>query len=166
MSWTSIVTSTRCFAGQYESPHRSFGMVSGVTDDRVGQYRLKRQIHGRGAFGEVHVVVGPAQADDESRVTWAVDYSAVSSIRPDTSPLEASAALDGALRGLMLAESLGAPVTGQVVRVTRVGIILADTEPSAVRAAATAAVVRAFGLEDECQLIYDDGWRYESKPAS
>jgi hypothetical protein len=26
-----------------------------------------------GAFGEVHVVVGPAQADDESGVAWSVD---------------------------------------------------------------------------------------------
>ena len=32
------------------------------------------------------------------------------------------------------------------------------------RAAAAVAVVRAFGLEDKCQLIYEDGWRYESKP--
>ena len=135
-----------------------------MTDDRVGQYRLLRQIHGRGAFGEVHVVVGPARADDESRVIWAV-AEGERSIRPDTDPLEVSAALDGALRGLVLAESLGAPVAGQVVRVTRVGINVADTEPSAVRAAAAAAVARAFGLEDKCQLIYEDEWRYESKPA-
>jgi hypothetical protein len=148
------------------APHRSLGMVMSVTDDRAGQYRLRRQIYGRGAFGEVHVLVGPAQADDESRVKWAVDYAATSSIRPGPIPLEASAALDGALRGLMLAESLGAPVTGQVVRVTRVGINVADAEPSAVRAAASAAVVRAFGLEDECQRFYEHGRRYESKSAS
>jgi hypothetical protein len=140
-------------------------MVLGMTVDRVGQYRLMRQIHGRGAFGEVHVVVGPARADDEPRVIWAV-AEGDRSIRPDTDPMEASAALDGALRGLALAESLGAPVTGQTVRVTRVVIIMADTEPSAVRAAAAAAVVRAFGLEDECQLIYENGWRYESKPTT
>ena len=134
-----------------------------MSEDRVGRYRLTRQIHGRGAFGEVHVVVGPAQAGDESRAIWAV-AEGERSIRLDADPLDASAALDGALQGLVLAESLGAPVAEQVVRVTRVGIILADTEPSAVRAAATAAVVRAFGLEDECQLIYEDGWRYEEKP--
>jgi hypothetical protein len=68
-----------------------------VTDDRVGQYRLKRQIHGRGAFGEVHVAVGPARADDESTVIWAVAVGE-RSIRPDTDPLEFSAALDGASR--------------------------------------------------------------------
>jgi hypothetical protein len=137
-------------------------MVLSVTDDRVGHYRLRRQIHGSGAFGEVHVVVGPARDDQESRVIWAV-AEGERSIRPDTDLLEASAALDGALLGLALAESLGAPVTGQTVRVTRVVIIVADTEPGAVRAAAAAAVVKAFGLDDECQLIYKDGWRYEPK---
>jgi hypothetical protein len=135
----------------------------GVSEDRIGWYRLKRQIHGRGAFGEAHVVVGPAQAEDESRVIWSV-AEGEKSIKLHTDPLDASAALDGALRGLVLAESLGAPVMGQVVRVTRVGINVADTEPGAVRAAAAVAVVRVFGLEDKCQLIYEDGWRYEAKP--
>ena len=92
---------------------------------------------------------------------WAAEGDKYS-IQMNTDPMDASAALDGALQGLVLAQSLGAPVAEQVVRVTRVGIILADTEPSAVRAAATAAVVRAFGLEDKCQLIYEDGWRYEA----
>jgi plasmid replication initiation protein len=135
-----------------------------VTDDKVGKYRLLRQIHGRGAFGEVHVVVRPAQAGAGSRVAWAADDADMSSIRPDTDPLDASAALDGALQGLVLAESLGAPAKDQVARVTHVGINVADTEPSAVRAAASAAVIRAFGLEDKCRLIYEDGWRYEAKP--
>lgn len=131
--------------------------------DKVGKYRLLRQIHGRGAFAEVHVVVRPVQASAEPRVSWAIDDADGSSIRPDTDPLDASAALDGALHGLVLAESLGAPVKDQVVRVTHVGINVADTEPDAVHAAASAAVIRAFGLEDKCQLIYENGWRYESK---
>ena len=107
-------------------------------------------------------MVGPARPNDDSRVIWAV-AEGERSIRLDTDPLEASAALDGALHGLALVESLGAPVTGQVVRITSVVINVADTEPSAVRAAATAAVARAFGLEDECQLTYEHGWRYEPK---
>ena len=137
-----------------------------MADDKIGKYRLLRQINGRGAFGEVHVVVGPAQDDAESRVIWAVDDADMSSIQPDADPPDASAALDGALHGLMLAENLGAPVEDQVVRVTFVGINVADTEPSAIRAAASAAVIQAFGLQDRCQLLYEDGWRYESKPVS
>jgi hypothetical protein len=133
----------------------------GASEDRIGWYRLKRQIRGRGAFGEVHVLVEPARAKDEPRVIWAAEGDKYS-IQMNTDPMDASAALDGARQGLVLAQSLGAPVAEQVVRVTRVGIILADTEPSAVRAAATAAVVRAFGLEDKCQLIYEGGWRYEA----
>jgi hypothetical protein len=118
--------------------------VISVTDDKVGRYRLWRQVHGRGAFGEVHVVAGPAQADAEPRVTWAVDEADTSSIQLGTDPLDASAALDGALHGLALAESLGAPARDQIVRVTRVRINVADTEPSALHAAASAAVIRAF----------------------
>jgi len=137
-----------------------------MTEDKVGKYRLLRQIHGRGAFGEVHVVAGPAHAGAESRVIWAVNEADTSSIQPDTDPLDASAALSGALHGLMLAESLGAQVEDQVVRVTLVGTNVADTEPSAVHAAASAAVIRALGLEDKCQLVYENGWRYESKLAS
>lgn len=137
-----------------------------MTDDKVGKYRLLRQIHGRGAFGEVHVVVRPARACAESRVIWAVDDADTSSIHPDTDPPDASAALDGALEGLVLAESLGAPVKDQVVRVTHVRINVADTEPDAVHAAASAAVIQALGLEDRCQLIYDNGWRYVLKPVS
>jgi hypothetical protein len=135
-----------------------------MTDEKVGKYRLLRQIDGRGAFGEVHVVVRPAQASAESRVAWAVNDADTTSTHPDTDPLDASAALDGAFQGLVLAESLGAPVKDQVVRVTHVGINVADTEPDAVHAAATAVVIRALGLEDRCQLIYDNGWRYDRKP--
>ena len=61
---------------------------------------------------------GPLEPTMSPKVIWAV-AEGDRSIRPDTDPLEASAALDGALRGLVLAESLGAPVTGQIVRVTR-----------------------------------------------
>jgi hypothetical protein len=50
--------------------------------------------------------------------------------------------------------------------VTQVRINVADTEPSAVHAAASAAVIQAFGLEGRCQLFYEDGWHYEPKPAS
>jgi hypothetical protein len=131
-----------------------------VVDDKVGAYRLLRQIGGHGAFGEVHVVVGPAPTGAESTVIWAVDEANMSSVQPDTDPLDASAAMDGAAHGLMLAESLGASAKDQVVRVTHVGINVADTEPSALRAAAAAAVIRAFGLEDRCQLIYENEWRY------
>src|SRR5262249_33123305 len=137
-----------------------------MSEHKVGKYRLLRQIHGSGAFGEVHVVIGPAQAKAESTVIWAVDDTDMSSIQPDSDPLDTSAALDGALHGLVLAESLGAPVENQVVRVTRVGVNVADTEPSAVRAAASAAVIRALGLEDKCQLIYENGWRFELKPVT
>ena len=63
------------------------------------------------------MVVGPARTGAEVRVTWAIDDADRSSIQPDTDPPDASAALDGALHGLVLAESLGAPVKDQVVRV-------------------------------------------------
>lgn len=45
-----------------------------------------------------------------------------------------------------------------------VGIDVADTKTSALHAAASAAAIRVFGLEGKCQLIYNNGWRYESKP--
>jgi hypothetical protein len=137
-----------------------------VVNDKVGKYRLVRQIHGRGAFGEVHVVVGPARKAGDSRVIWEVDNADMSSIHPESDPLDVSAALDGALHGLVLAESLGVPVNDEVVRVTSVRINVADTEPSALRAAASAAVMRAFGLEDRCHLVYENGWRYEPKSAT
>ena len=161
-----MAADTACSLHTKDQCQPSLAGVISVTDDKVGKYRLLRQIHGRGAFGEVHVVVRPAQTGAESRVIWAVDDADMSSIQPDTDPLDASTALDGALQGLVLAESLGAPVKNQVVRVTFVGINVADTEPGAVHAAASAAVIRAFGLEDKCQLIYQNGWRYESKPLS
>jgi hypothetical protein len=135
-----------------------------VNDDKVGKYRLFRQADGRGAFGEVHVVVRRVLAGAETEVIWAVGSEDTSSIQPDADPLDASAALDGALQGLALARSLGVPVKDQVVSVTHVGINVADTQPDAVRAAASAAVIRAFELEDKCQIVYEDGWRYEVKP--
>jgi hypothetical protein len=45
-----------------EPPHRTFGMELEMTDDMVGRYRFIRQSHGRGAFGEVHVVDEPTMS--------------------------------------------------------------------------------------------------------
>lgn len=135
-----------------------------MNQEKVGKFRLLRQVHGRGAFAEVRVVIRPAKDDANERVHWAIDQPS-QSIQPEIDQLEASAALNGALHGLELAESLGAQVKDEVVWVVHVGINVADTEPDAVRAAASAAVVQAFGLEDKCRLFYDNGWKYDLKPS-
>lgn len=131
-----------------------------MADNRTGKYRLLRQIHGRGAFGEVHVQVRASRSGDDPRVVWAVEGSDETSAQPSHDPAETSAALEGARLGLALVESLDRSVQSQTVLVTFVGINVADTEPSAVRAAASAAVVQAFGLEGMCRLVYEHGWHY------
>jgi hypothetical protein len=67
-SWEShLITGNSWTCG---SRHRSFEMEMSVTDDRAGQYRLRRPIHGRGVLGEIHVVVGSSQPGDECRLPF------------------------------------------------------------------------------------------------
>jgi hypothetical protein len=133
-----------------------------VNDGRQGRFRLLRQIHGRGAFGEVHVNIRTARGGDERQVVWAVDAH-VPSARPDQYPAETAAAIEGAGLALRLLESLGVDTGTWVVQIVFVGVNDADSEPSAVRAAATAAVVQAFGLAERCELVFDTEWRYMAK---
>ena len=135
-----------------------------MTENRKGAFRLLRQSHGQGAFGEVHVTILAARVPDEPRVVWSVDAADASSASPDYHLAECAAAVEGADVGLGLLESIGVQVGKQTVHLTFLGINEADTEPSAVRAAATAAVMQAFGLVGRCELVYDTEWHYQLKP--
>jgi hypothetical protein len=136
----------------------------GVSENRKGEFRLLRQIHGKGAFGEVHATILATRVHDEPRVIWSVDADDASSAGPDHYPDECAAAVEGAHLALGLLESIGVQVGRQTAHLTFLGINEADTEPSAVRAAATAAVMQAFGLADRCELVYDTEWHYQLKP--
>jgi len=125
---------------------------------RIGTYRLMRQINGHGAFGEVHLAVHCSQDSAEPQVMWAADGT-----RGNGYPENVAAAFEGVSLGLSLVESLGVSIHHRVVQITFIGITEVDTEPSAVRAAATAAVVRAFGLEGMCELVHDGEWHYVAR---
>jgi hypothetical protein len=127
---------------------------------RIGEYRIKRQIHGSGAFTHVRVELRPADSAVADPVHWAVDPTDLGSAQPIRYPEEVRAALAGAEGALDDLDRIGVDTSGQAVHVTLLGINVVDTEPTAVRAAATAATAAAFGADDRFTLIYADGRQY------
>ena len=128
------------------------------TEQTTGEFRLARQIHGPGAFAHVRVEVRPDPAGGVH-----LSVSDVQRRRPNAA--ETRAALDGAAGALGDLDRQGVDTRGRSVHVTFVGITEVDTEPTAVRAAAAAATVAAFGAADRFTLTYADGWRYRPADA-
>ena len=132
-----------------------------MTAIRSGEYRLKRQIHGSGAYAHVRVEVRPAGVGQAQRVQWSVDPADHSSAQPTYYAEEAQATLDGAAAALADLDRIGFDTGAHAVHVCFLGVNVVDTEPSAVRAAAGAATVAAFGLADRFELTFAEGWRYQ-----
>jgi hypothetical protein len=132
-----------------------------MPDDRTGEYRLRRQHAGVGYFGQVRVRLTTA-GEDRSPVTWVVDPDDTSSLQPGPDREFVDAALAGATDGLDLVTSCGADTTGVAVEVVHAQLDLTDIETSAVRAAAALAVADAFGVADQLQPVYHQGWTVTS----
>lgn len=99
-----------------------------------------------------------AKAEGAAAVRWAVEPEDSASAQPGTDPVEVEAALAGVREGLAEVAASGVDVAGRGVDVTMLGISLVDTEPTAVKAAAAAATVDAFGLADRFEVVHDNGW--------
>jgi len=123
----------------------------------VGEFRLRRQAAGRGAFAHVRVEVHVTERNTP-QVTWAVDPADSASAHPDRDQAEVDAALAGAERAVTELSRLGVATSSREVRVTFLGINLVDTEPTAVAAASAAATASAFGEADSFEVVYVDGW--------
>jgi hypothetical protein len=126
---------------------------------RSGEFELKRQIHGAGAYAHVRVEVRPS-GQGSDRVQWSVDPASRTSVQPAHWPEEVRATLDGAAAALADLDRIGIDTSGWTVHIVFLGVTEVDTEPTAVRAAAAAATVAAFGAADRFVLTYPDGWRY------
>nr|BFF03467.1 hypothetical protein GCM10020241_51420 [Streptoalloteichus tenebrarius] len=72
---------------------------------------------------------------------------------------EVQAAVTGVGDALPGLERMGVRVVGRSVAITQVLIGEADTEPTAVRAAAGAATASAFGMGHHFEVVYEGGWR-------
>jgi hypothetical protein len=127
----------------------------------TGEYRLKRQGGGRGAYAHVRVEAATAAPGPAGRVHWSVDPADSASTQPARDPAEVQAALDGAEAALADLDRIGVDTRGWAVSITFVGINIVDTEPAAVRAAAAAATVAAFNAGHRFELTFAGGWRYQ-----
>ena len=134
-----------------------------VPGHATGEYRLKQQADGRGAYAHVRVENVPAAQRTDARVVWSVDPGDSASAQPARDPAAVRAALDGAAAALADLDRMGIDTHGSAVHITFVGINIADTEPTAVRAAAAAATAAAFDAADRFELTFADGWRYHPR---
>jgi len=127
----------------------------------TGEYRLRRQAAGRGAYAHVRVVeTAPGSSEPADRVHWAVDPADSASAQPARDPAAVQAALDGVADALADLDRIGVDTHGWPVHISFVGINIVDTEPSAVRASAAAATVAAFRAAHRFELIFAGEWRY------
>jgi hypothetical protein len=138
-------------------------MVSGYA---TGEFLLKRQAGGRGAYAHVRVVKVPAGPGLDARVVWSVDPEDSASAQPARDPAVVQAALDGAAAALGDLDRMGIDTHGSMVQITFVGINVVDTEPTAVGGAAAAATASAFDAADSFELTFADGWRYRPRDDS
>lgn len=117
-----------------------------------GEYKLVRQIQGRGAFAHVSVLVDPAVAS-------AADVSVADSM--DSFPDWINAATGACTRILEVLRTQGiADRTTRIVVTDLVGTYV-DTSADAIEAASVLAVANAFGLLDEMVLQYDQRWHVD-----
>jgi hypothetical protein len=105
------------------------------------------------------VEVSESESDSQAGVTWAVDPADETSAQPNTDPDEVEAAVAGAQEMLNLLSGIGIDTTGRTVDIAHVQLNVADSEPTAVRAAAAMATARAFEAADRFKLTYDQGWQ-------
>jgi hypothetical protein len=129
----------------------------------TGEYRLRWQADGRGAYAHVRVEIAPVAPGTDARVAWSVDPLDSASAQPARDPALVQAALDGAAGVLAELDQLGIDTRGLTVHITFAGINIADTEPTAVRSAAAAATATAFGAAHRFELTFANGWRYSRR---
>lgn len=134
-----------------------------VSAHATGEYRLRRQAGGRGAYAHVRVEIGPAGPGADARVVWSVDPEDSASAQPVRDPDAVQASLDGATAVLADLDRLGVDTLGLTVHITSVEINIVDTEPTAVRADAAAATAAAFDAADHFEFTCADGWRYRRR---
>jgi hypothetical protein len=124
-----------------------------------GEYRLARQAGGRGAFAHVRVnVTRDADTEGGSQLVWGAELNDSTSAQPDRDMDEVRAALAGATDALDVLAALGIDTNGCRITVMWLGINRVDTEPSAVRAAACAAVATALDVDDRVEVVYQGEW--------
>jgi hypothetical protein len=127
----------------------------------TGQYRLFRQVGGRARFA--HVFVEVLREGGEPAVRWAVDSHDRASAQPQFDADLMEAAIAGALDAFGELTQIGFDTKGWVVLIKRVIITLVDSEATAVRVAASAATVNAFGFEGAFEVTYTNGLRFERR---
>jgi hypothetical protein len=116
-----------------------------------GEFKLWRQIHGKGAFAHVRVSVVTSADDREVSIADSVESF------PDWK----RAAQDACTGCLRILRAHGAANSTTRVIVTSLITTDVDTTPDAVEAAAVLAVANALGLHGEFVLQYEKRWHVE-----
>jgi hypothetical protein len=121
-----------------------------------GDFRLKRQGGGRGAFAHVWVEVVPWQAGP--RIVIAIDPADLSSVTPWTDPEWREAAIAGCQECLDALQRQGVEVHAYQIQVTGLVFNQVDTAPDAIWASAFLATAQAFGARERFRLVFQDRW--------
>ncbi|MEV0675423.1 hypothetical protein AB0I60_02755 [Actinosynnema sp. NPDC050436] len=151
--WLLIVWNIQCLEKWLRA------MMNGPEVGSRGRYRLWRQDMGVVAFASVELAIEDLVAGP-SQVRWSVERGDRSSAQPENDPVEVEAASRGVREVIdRLGRNRAELVGGLVVGVTKLEINLADTEPTAVQAAAAAATADLFGVLDRVEVVYEAGWR-------
>jgi len=116
-----------------------------------GEFKLWRQIHGKGSFAHVGVSV-VTSADDR-------DVSIAHSV--ESFPDWKDAAQGACTRCLEIFRAHGAASSTTRVIVTSLIWTDVDTTVDAIEAATALAMANALGLHGECVLQYDERWHVE-----
>jgi Elongation factor G, domain IV len=138
-------------------------MAAGASS--IGDYRLRRQGGGRGAFAEVRVEVVETADTRPLHGGVRVEISDPASVRPGQVPEEMFDAARAGVRDVLAAAAgMGHQTQGLTARILSVRLNLVDSEPAAVRAAAGAATAQALHLLDRFEVVFADGWRCRPIP--
>jgi hypothetical protein len=126
-----------------------------VTDALKGEYKLLRQVHGKGTFGWVTLTV-------EQETSSGPAVGVADSVDSPTEWIDA--AMKSCARCLEILRAHGAANESHRVVVTNVIGTHVDTTADAVEAAAALAMAHAFGLLDEFHLQHDGRWHVDWSP--
>jgi len=123
-----------------------------------GDYKLFRQGGGRTAFAHVYVELITWEGEGDQVVT-VLDHTTqlTTLIEQDLQWIEA--ALEGCWNSLQALQIEGIQIKGYQVQVTRLLTNLVDTTSDTIKAAAFLATATAFDVQNQFQLIFENGWK-------
>ena len=121
----------------------------------TGEYRLRKQADGLGHFA--HILVEASYGGGEPAIRWDVSPTDRGSAQPQYDPDLVEAAIAGVTDAYAALTRAGFDVEGWVVHIKRA---IVDSNPPAVRVAAAAATVDAFGFGAAFEVTYQNGWRF------